>query len=1046
MSQLQHVQLHSLSNFSFLKSASHPGELVQQAIELNYKALAITDECSFSGIVRGYAEAIEHSAYQDNKFQLLIGSEFYTEEGFNLIALAPSKIAYSQICHLITKARGRADKGSYQVFIEDFNRYLKDCLLIYSHDFSKTLDVKQLDDLFNHFKKNIWLGYSHQFTGLAEEHRLVLSRLASRFKAPIAACPKVYFHQPQRKALYDTVNAIRLGCTVDDLGQAFSAHREEHLHNHRKLQFLYSEKELNECHRIAKRCQFLLSELKYQYPKELVPPHLNPSEYLRQLVELGIQSRWPEGINDDLRATIEKELKLIQKLKYEYYFLSVYEIVEYARSQEILCQGRGSAANSVVCYCLGITSVNPKEINLLFERFISEDRNEPPDIDVDFEHERREEVIQHIYKKYGRDRSAITATIITYRHKSAIREVGKALGFNISTIEYLSKSLAWWNKEAILKEKVEGLGQNIKNQSLMDQRLKLFLHLVDEILGFPRHLSQHVGGFLISECPIAELVPIENASMVDRTVIQWDKLDIETLGLLKIDVLALGMLSAIRKSFDLLEKHHQQRFNLASIPCEDPAVYQMLQKGDSVGVFQVESRAQMSMLPRLKPKNFYDLVIEVAIVRPGPIQGDMVHPFLRRRDGIEPETYPSEALKAVLKRTLGVPIFQEQAISIAMVAADFSAGEADALRRAIANWGRHSKLNDFKERLLKGMAKNNYSQEFSERIWEQIMGFAGYGFPESHAASFALLVYVSSWLKCHHPAVFCCALLNSLPMGFYTPSQLIQDIRRHHVEVLPIDILKSEWDHHLEEHTVDNKKVLKLRLGFRLVKGLKQERIENFVKIREQGEYKLDSIYKLAQRFGLNKAELARIANADAFKELSGHRYQSRWQVNTIEEAPPLFETVPQSSNSALPSHIQAPSDAQNVMEDYKHAKLSLRQHPMLLLRQHPDIKHCKNFEQIKQIRHGGFVQVAGLVTGRQRPGSAKGVIFLTLEDETGNNNIVCWRSVVERQREIIIKARALKIKGHIEREKDVVHVIAGVLEDLSHLVSDLDLHSRDFH
>ena len=731
-------------------------------------------------------------------------------------------------------------------------------------------------------------------------------------------------------------------------------------------------------------------------------------------------------------------MALIEELHYEYYFLTVQDLVRFARSREILCQGRGSAANSVVCYCLGITEISPELINTLFERFISKERDEPPDIDVDFEHQRREEVIQYIYDTYGRNRAALTATVITYRARSAIRDVGKALGLDKQLIDELAKSLAWWDRKNDLAKRVEEVGMRMEQK-----RMRQFYALVDQIKGFPRHLSQHVGGFLITQGQITELVPIENASMADRTVIQWDKEDIESLGLLKVDVLALGMLSAIRRALEMIHQYEPSIQSMADIPKEDPATYEMLCRGDSIGVFQIESRAQMSMLPRLKPKCFYDLVIEIAIVRPGPIQGDMVHPYLRRRNGEEDIDYHNDDLKEVLQSTLGVPIFQEQAIKLAMVAAGFTGGEADQLRRAMATWGKNGSLHKFEQKLINGMLERGYERDFAERLFEQIKGFSGYGFPESHSASFALLCYASSWIKRHHPAAFYSALLNSLPMGFYSASQLIQDALRHQVSVFPVDVQMSAWENTVEAAPENRTQPWGIRLGFSRIQGLHDDVGNRIESARQQHKFK--HVQDLARRAQLNRSDLKLLAAADALKPLSGHRYQASWQALAVEPVRPLLNrTDQQSSLSGI--LLNAPSVQENVNIDYQTTGLSLRPHPMALLRSKAPFNRCKRQTDLAELNSGRFVRIAGLVTGRQRPGTAQGTIFLTLEDETGNINVIVWKRTQEHFRKQLLTGRLLLIKGTVETDNNVTHVIAGALIDLSDQLAELGIRSRDFH
>ncbi len=1034
-----YAELHCISNYSFLRGASHPEELVEQAALLGYSAIAVTDECSMAGVVKAHVAAKEHG------IKLIVGSEFQLDEDILIVLLAPNRVAYGQICNLITIARRRADKGEYRLSLRDLEFATDQCLAIWIPGQAQKHHSKYAGGLSETFQQRLWIGLEVFPDGQSigcYEHAFQLARSAS---LPLVACGDVHMHHPDRKALLDVVSAVRMRQSIQLAGRLLFANREKHLRPINIIEKLYPPGLIEASAQIAGLCHFSLDELRYEYPEELVPPGLSPSEYLRQLTEYGMQKRWPEGTPAHVLELIEKELMLIAEMQYEYYFLTVFDIVQFARSQGILCQGRGSAANSAVCYCLDITEVDPARVSLLFERFISKERNEPPDIDVDFEHERREEVIQYIYKKYGRHRAAIAATVVTYRPKSAIRDVGKALGLDLQLVDQLAKSLSWWDKREQLQERFQEAGVNPRSP-VIDQ----FLTLVNAILGFPRHLSQHVGGFVISSGPLSHLVPVENAAMEDRTIIQWDKDDLESLGLLKVDVLALGMLTAIRKSIDMINEYRATDITLATIPAEDPLTYKMLQKGDSVGVFQVESRAQISMLPRLKPKNFYDLVIEVAIVRPGPIQGNMVHPYLKRRNGEEKVTYANDAVKSVLERTLGVPIFQEQVIKLAVVAAGFSPGEADQLRRAMAAWKRKGGLDKFRIKLIEGMLERGHDQDFAERIFEQIKGFGDYGFPESHAASFALLVYFSAWIKRHEPAAFYCGLLNSQPMGFYSPSQLIQDARRHDIEIRPVDINASEWESTLEAPTYHGEIASKqpaIRLGFQRIKGLKEDTALRILHARNVAPAK--NIHDIARRARLDKGDLARLTEGGAFKSLSGHRYQTHWEASAILPESGLLEVAEtkQSYPAETPVVLPAPKESDDLRADYLSLGLTLGRHPMSLLRECDDapFASCKTASDLERIRHGRFVQVSGIVTGRQRPGSASGVLFLTLEDETNNINVVIWTRVLETYRSAVVQGRLLKIKGVLERQESVIHVIAGHVEDLSHYLEHFSLKSRDF-
>jgi len=1017
---MSYAELHCISNFTFLRGASHPHELVKRASELNYNALAITDECSLAGVVKAHVAAI------DCGLKLIIGSEFRLD-GHKLIALAPNRQAYSELSALITLARRRGDKGSYQLDWNDLQGNLRNALLIWLPSQQLAVDHQRGEQLSNWFKQRLWIGVTHLLSGTDASDYYYYRNLAALWQRPMVVCGDVHMHSRQRQPLQDTLTAIHHSCSVMELGERRFANGERHLRSLNQLQKLYPAALLRETLHIAKRCHFSLEELRYEYPSEVVPEHLTATQQLRFLVEGGIGKRWPDGVSADIRRQIEYELQVIAELNYESYFLTVHDIVYFARSRNILCQGRGSAANSVVCYCLFITEVSPDQISLLFERFISRERNEPPDIDVDFEHQRREEVIQYIYKKYSRERAALAATVITYRPRSAVRDVGKALGLDNLFIEQLSQSMSWWDRKADLQALFQQRGGDSQGQ-LAD----CFFKLLSEILGFPRHLSQHVGGFIITKSPISTLVPVENASMAERTVIQWDKYDIEALGLLKIDILALGMLSAVHRCFDLISQHQQTDLTMQSIPKDDRATYDMLCAADSVGVFQIESRAQMAMLPRLKPRCFYDLVIEIAIVRPGPIQGGMVHPYLRRRQGLEAVDYPSPEIKGVLERTLGIPVFQEQVIRLAMVAAGFSGGQADQLRRAMASWGKDSALTPFQQKLIDGMLSRGYSLDFAERLFKQIQGFGVYGFPESHSASFALLAYVSAWLKCHHPAAFCCALLNSQPMGFYSPSQLLQDAQRHHIEVRPIDICHSNWEHSLETGTSSEPAI---RLGICLIKGFSRRAAERIVSAR--GLQRFNSLTQLTRVAGLSQSHLALLSSAGALRSLTANRRQAHWDALAIEEYRPLLDAT-QSSASSSSTALSLPSEVEELNADYSSTGVSLGRHPMTILReQSPALQRCKRASDLSSMSNRRFVRIAGLVTGRQRPGTASGVIFLTLEDETGNSNIVVWTSVQARCREALLKARLLLVKGVVETDGNVVHVIAQELSDYSAMVNE---------
>ncbi|MDD5329714.1 MAG: error-prone DNA polymerase [Sulfuricella sp.] len=1063
-----YAELHCLSNFTFLRGASHPEELAAQAKALGYAAIAVTDECSLAGVVRAHVAAKEHG------IKLVVGAEFRLADGPRLALLATDREGYGNLSQLITTARRAAAKGSYRIERRDLEPGPASCLALLLPDEAAEPGLESAHWLAEHFPSRAWLAVE-LLGGADDRGRLAaLRRLGAEAGLPLAAAGDVHMHLRGRRALQDTLTAIRLGLPVERAGLALHPNGERHLRPRERLARIYPAELLAETVRIAARCDFSLDCLRYEYPEELAPAGETPAGYLRRLTEDGMCVRWPLGAADAVRAQVEHELALIAELGYESYFLTVHDIVRFARSRGILCQGRGSAANSAVCYCLGVTEVDPARGNLLFERFISKERNEPPDIDVDFEHDRREEVIQYIYAKYGRERAALAAAVITYRPKSALRDVGKALGFDLEQVERLAKSSSWWDGRQVLPERLLEAGFDPENPMLA--RLTA---LVNTLVGFPRHLSQHVGGFVISRGPLSRLVPIENAAMADRTVIQWDKDDLDALGLLKVDVLALGMLSAIRRALELVGRLRGAPFAMADIPAEDPAVYAMIGRADTMGVFQIESRAQMAMLPRLRPRTFYDLVIEVAIVRPGPIQGGMVHPYLRRRQGLEPVDYPGEEVKAVLGRTLGVPIFQEQVMQLAVAAAGFTPGEADQLRRSMAAWKRKGGLAHFEARLIDGMAARGYPEEFARRVFQQIQGFGEYGFPESHAASFALLVYVSAWLKCHEPAAFACALLNSQPMGFYAPAQLIQDAKRHGVEVRPVDVAASGWDCGLEKGAFGGEsRAAKsppaplfqrgelratalvppfekggrrgdlvapghsaLRLGLRLVNGLSRQGAERLEAARKAAPFA--DAEDLARRAALDRRDLDALAAAGALASLAGHRRQARWRVAGIEAMPPLLQAAPVQDELPL---LLPPTEGENIVADYASLGLTLERHPLALLRGRLDRMRMQTAAQLRTLEHGRPARAAGLVIGRQRPGTAGGAVFVTLEDETGTVNVVVWRAAAEKQRRVLLGASLMGVVGVLEREGDVVHLVAGRLEDHSHLLGGLLTRSRDFH
>ena len=1028
----EYAELHCLSNFSFQRGASSARELFDRAKLHGYHALAITDECTLAGIVRAWQASL------DTGLPLIVGSEIALEQGPKVVLLVESLAGYQALCRLITLARRRAPKGEYRSLRTDFMMPLEGLLAVWLPDPGQDpLDVHEHGEwLGDMFGDRLWLGVELH-CGPDDQQRLSrLQTLARNHGIAAVAMGDVHMHARGRRALQDTMTAIRHHLPVSEAGHRLFPNGERHLRQLSALARIYPADLLAESVRIARRCQFALSQLHYEYPHELVPKGHTPSTWLRQMTEQGARRRWPEGMSPQTRAQIEKELSLIAEMKFDSYFLTVHDIVEFARSRHILCQGRGSAANSVVCYALGITELNPEKCNLLFERFISKERNEPPDIDVDFEHDRREEVLQYIFNRYGRGRAALTAVASTYHGAGAVRDVAKALGLPPDQINTLADAFSRWSDKLPDDSRLRDAGFDPQTPIL-----RRVLTLTGELIGFPRHLSQHPGGFVISEHPLDTLVPVENAAMADRTIIQWDKDDLDQVGLLKVDILALGMLSALRRTFELVKRYRDDHWELATLPHEDPATFEMISRADTIGVFQIESRAQMAMLPRLQPKEFYDLVIEVAIVRPGPIQGDMVHPYLRRRKGEEPVTYPP-ALEKVFKRTLGVPLFQEQVMEVAILAADYSPGEADQLRRSMAAWKRHGGLEPHRERLAAGMKRNGYTEAFANRIFEQIKGFGSYGFPESHAASFALLTYASCWLKCHEPAAFTCALINSWPMGFYTPDQLLQDARRHHIDIHPIDIRYSDWDCTLEpvDHP-DYRRNLAIRLGLRMVRGFREEDARRIEAARAARPF--SGATDLVQRAGLDSRAAEALADSGALRGLIGHRHRARWAVAGVEVQRPLFADLPEDEQQvALP----LPSVAQDMRADYDMLGTTLGPHPLALLRRQLAARRFRSSRDLLELEHECTLSVAGIVVGRQRPGTASGVTFVTLEDEFGMINVVVWRDLAERQRKVLVGAQLMQVFGRFESKEGVRHVIARRLYDLTPMLAGLDVKSRDFH
>ncbi|MEX2481841.1 MAG: error-prone DNA polymerase [Gammaproteobacteria bacterium] len=1022
-----YAELQCLSNFTFLRGASHPEELVRTAARLGYRALALTDECSFAGLVRAHVAAREHALH------LIAGTQLVLDDGLRVVVLADSAAAYRNLSAIISRGRRRQEKGRYALARADLMD-LEQGLVIWIPAYSAD-DAAHADWLARCFPGRAWIGLG-LFYGGDDDRRLAhVECLSAASGLPVTAAGDVHMHHCSRQAVQDTLTAIRLGTTVMAAGDALFANAERYLRPRQCLARIYSRDLLAETVRIAARCRFSLDELHYDYPRELVPRGATPAGHLRALTTAGMRRRWPAGTPARVERQIEHELALIAELEYEAFFLTVHDIVAFARGRGILCQGRGSAANSAVCYALGITEVDPARMEMLFERFVSKERDEPPDIDVDFEHQRREEVIQYIYAKYGRERAALAATVITYKLRSAVRDVGKALGMSREQVERLARNLYWWDEGTAIPQRLREVGFDPDNAVI-----RRLIVLVRAVLGFPRHLSQHVGGFVIADRPLSDLVPIENAAMAERTVIQWDKDDLETLGLLKVDCLCLGMLSAIRRCFELIEGCDGRRLDMAAIPADDAPTYAMIQRADTVGVFQIESRAQMAMLPRLKPASYYDLVIEVAIIRPGPIQGEMVHPYLRRRNGEEAVSYPSEEVRSVLERTLGVPLFQEQVIKLAMVAAGFSPGEADRLRRSMATWKRNGGLEQFRERLVEGMRERGYSAAFAEQIFNQIQGFGEYGFPESHSASFALLAYVSAWLKCHEPAAFTAALLNSQPMGFYAPAQLVQDARRHGVDVRAVDVTMSAWEASLEP-AADGRQGPALRLGLAQVKGFAMAAAQRVLAARALLPF--DDVDDLAGRAALDRGQLRALAAAGALRTLSGNRHQAGWAALGVEPSLPVLAGTAVREGTPL---LRVPREGEDIVADYATTGLTLGRHPLALLRPQLVRRRVLSAADLGRCRHGEAVRTAGLVITRQRPGTATGVVFVTLEDETGSINVIVWASLVESQRRELLEARLLEVTGEVQREGEVIHVIARQLGDHSALLGRLAIGSRDFH
>ncbi|KIP83317.1 DNA polymerase [Stenotrophomonas maltophilia] len=1030
-----YAELHCLSDFSFLRGAASAEELFTRAHQCGYEALAITDECSLAGIVRGL------EASRAIGVPLIVGSEFVLECGLKLVLLVENQSGYVRLCELITTGRRAAGKGSYRLARQDVERVLGDAsgegLGLFAlwvpgaqPDAGQAVWMQQV------FVQRTWLAV-HLHRERDDAARLAqLLALATQLGIEALACGDVHMDVRRRRVLQDTMTAIRHGLPLAECGAFLFRNGEHHLRTRRALGNIHPHPLLHTAVALARRCRFRLDEVRYQYPAELVPDGHTPSSWLRELTLRGMRERWPEGVPDAVAMQIDSELALIADMKYEAFFLTVEDIVRFARSRDILCQGRGSSANSAVCFALGITVVNPAESRLLMARFLSKERDEPPDIDVDFEHERREEVLQYVYGKYGRERAALAATVIRYRGKSAVRDVAKAFGLPSDQVALLAECFGWGNGETPMQQRLAEAGFDAENPLLQQ-----VMAVTEQLRDHPRHLSQHVGGFVINDAPLSTLVPVENAAMADRTIIQWDKDDLETMKMLKVDCLALGMLTCIRKAVALIEKHRGHRIDLTRLPIDDPPTFAMIRAADTVGVFQIESRAQMSMLPRLKPTTFYDLVIQVAIVRPGPIQGGMVHPFLRRRQGHEAVTYPSEGIQDILGSTLGIPLFQEQVMEL-VIHAGYEPHEADHLRRSMAAWRSGGDMNPHRERIRGLMEKKNYSSEFIDQIFEQIKGFGAYGFPQSHAASFAKLVYISCFLKRHEPAAFACALLNAQPMGFYSASQIVQDARRGSAErggvaVLPVDVCISDWDNTLEGGDTRNQPAI--RLGLRQLAGCSEAAARAVMAARAQAPFA--DVADLCRRARLDAKARQVLADGGALAALAGNRNAARWAVAGIERAMPLLDGSPDEQDIVLP----APNVAEEMLSDYRASGLTLGEHPLALLRTRLQQERALDSRQLRATAHGRGVHTIGLVTQRQKPGTANGTVFVTLEDEHGMVNVVVWSHLALRRRKALLGSRLLGVRGRWECVDGVRHLIAGDLHDYSHLLAGLNAPSRDF-
>ncbi|MDV3469392.1 error-prone DNA polymerase [Stenotrophomonas sp. C3(2023)] len=1036
-----YAELHCLSDFSFLRGASSAAELFARARDCGYEALAITDECSLAGIVRGL------EASRSTGVKLVVGSEFTLVCGLKLVLLVENRAGYTRLCELITTGRRAAGKGSYRLDRDDLQRVLGNAGGDALGLFALWVPGAQPDDtqatwLQQVFADRVWLAV-HLHREQDDAARLaLLQACAARLGMPALACGDVHMDLRRRRVLQDTMTAIRQRLPLAECGAFLFRNGERHLRTRLALGNIHPPALLAASVALARRCQFKLDEVTYSYPAELVPEGHTPASWLAELTARGLRQHWPNGVPGAVQERVAQELALISELEYEAFFLTVEDIVRFARSRAILCQGRGSSANSAVCFALGITVVNPAESRLLMARFLSRERGEPPDIDVDFEHERREEVLQYVYGKYGRERAALAATVIRYRGKSAVRDVATAFGLPADQIALLAECFGWGNGETPMQQRLAEAGFDADNPLL-----RQVLEVAGQLRDHPRHLSQHVGGFVISDAPLSRLVPVENAAMAERTIIQWDKDDLETMKMLKVDCLALGMLTCIRKAIALIEQHRGRRIELARLPGQDEATFDMICAADTIGVFQIESRAQMSMLPRLQPRRFQDLVVQVAIVRPGPIQGGMVHPYLRRRQGKEAVTYPSAGIEEILGSTLGIPLFQEQVMEL-VIHAGYSHEEADQLRRSMAAWKQGGDMNPHRERIRELMLGKNYSEAFIEQIFEQIKGFGSYGFPQSHSASFAKLVYISCWLKCHEPAAFACALLNSQPMGFYSPSQIVQDAQRGHgarpgVQVLPVDVTCSDWDCTLEggqpASAAGPGQQPAIRLGLRQLVGCSEAAAQAIMQARQQRRF--TDVADLCRRARLDARSRQVLADGGALAALAGNRNAARWAVAGIEQERPLLAGSVAEEEIVLP----APGQVQEVLSDYRSSGLTLGAHPLALLRPRLQAERALDSRQLRALPHGRGVHAIGLVTQRQRPGTASGTVFVTLEDEHGMVNVLVWPHLALRRRKALLGARLLGVRGRWECVDGVRHLIAGDLRDYSHLLGDLQVDSRDF-